>query len=375
MRLSKKSGITVTSIVVYVILFFAFTTTITAISSRFNRNLFNDRGNAINITAIDKLEYNLLSSAKESYDVKATFNGNVTTITFSNSDVYSFDKDNHVIYKNGGKLVKFVKESHVRASDNNLRVTLTLNKYTNEVTRTINVSIPSEQYYKNGLIAHFDGIDNVGVNKHDNTSAIWKDISQSGKVASLSSNFISDGVENFWREDGLVFIKSDVPNFSHYVEATYNDTNYSSMSFEINLNMLTELGNGGNDYVYPLYIRDMSGDSTSLSFGVRLKVLLMYGSGNNTVLNPVRATGFFKDNNYTFTFVQEGLTARKVYVNGALFMEKTNLSLSDIVLGRVTMRNHLHGAYIIHSVRVYNRALTADEISHNYFVDRFRFGE
>ena len=52
MSLKSKRGITVTSIMVYVLLFFAFTTIATVISSRFNKNLFNDRGNAINITAI-----------------------------------------------------------------------------------------------------------------------------------------------------------------------------------------------------------------------------------------------------------------------------------------------------------------------------------
>ena len=143
MSLSKKRGITVTSILIYVILFFAFTTITTIISSRFNQSLFNDRGNAINVTAINKLEYNLLNSAKNSYIASSTVNDNKTTVTFSNSDEYIFDLDNHIIYKNGGKLVKFVKSCNVELQNNLLSLNLTLNKYTNEVTRNIHINVPT----------------------------------------------------------------------------------------------------------------------------------------------------------------------------------------------------------------------------------------
>lgn len=143
MNLKSKKGITMTSIMVYVVLFFAFTTIATMISSRINKNLFNDRGNAINITAINKLEYNLLKSANESYNVDMTIAGNKKTLTFSNLDVYVFDLENNVIYKNGGKLVKFVKVCEVSLNDNLINIEVTLNKYTNEVTRNIKIKCAS----------------------------------------------------------------------------------------------------------------------------------------------------------------------------------------------------------------------------------------
>ena len=141
MKLSKKSGITVTSIVVYVILFFAFTTATTVISSRFNRSLFNDRGNAINITAINKLEYNLLNSASNSYVATNFHEVNRDTLTFSNSDEYIFDLENHAIYKNGGKLIGFVNSYDIELDTNIINITITLNKYTNEVTRNIKIKV------------------------------------------------------------------------------------------------------------------------------------------------------------------------------------------------------------------------------------------
>lgn len=142
MNLNKKSGITVTSIVVYVILFFMFTSVTTVLSSRFNSTLFDDRGKAINVTAINKLEYNLLDSANNSYIINSSINGNKTTLAFSNSDVYVFDMDNNVIYKNGGKLVKHVKECNIVSANNLININITLNKYTNEVTRNIKIYNP-----------------------------------------------------------------------------------------------------------------------------------------------------------------------------------------------------------------------------------------
>lgn len=142
MKLNKKSGITVTSIVVYVILFFVFTSTTITMSSRFNKELFNDRGNAINITAINKLETNLLNSANNSYSAQKAVNGNKVTLTFSNSDEYVFDLDSNIIYKNNGKLVKFLTGYNITAEENLLNIQVTLNKYTNQVTRTIKINVP-----------------------------------------------------------------------------------------------------------------------------------------------------------------------------------------------------------------------------------------
>lgn len=139
MNILSKKGITVTSIVVYVILFFAFTTVATLISSNINKNLFDDRGKAINITAINKLEYNLLESASNSYNANLTTDGNKKIVTFSNSDKYVFDLDSKVIYKNDGKLIKFMKDCDLNIQNDLIVIDVTLNKYTNEVTRTIKI--------------------------------------------------------------------------------------------------------------------------------------------------------------------------------------------------------------------------------------------
>ena len=377
MSLKSKRGITVTSIMVYVLLFFAFTTIATVISSRFNKNLFNDRGNAINITAINKLEYNLLSSAQNSYNVDIVANGNNRTLTFSNSDVYVFDNDNNVIYKNGGKLVKFVKESKVKIQEDVIAIDLTLNKYTNEVSRSIKVKcsskINSTSYLSEGLVAQYDGIKNTSLG-HDSSSLIWQDISGSNVQAEFNDYVKNNGVENYWKDDGIYFTKQKgTSDYQRVGETTtYAGNTYSAMTFEITMTNLSELGIGGGDYIYPLHIRKTDG-SAILFVGMRKNVTLMYRSGHNTVFSNTKIN-VVKNHKYTFTFVQENLTTRALYINGALIQRTTGLTLDSIIFGQILMQSHKNGSYIVHSLRVYDKALSANEILQNYNVDVLRFG-
>jgi len=140
---NNKKGITVTSIVVYVILFFMFTSVTTVISSRFNKNLFEDRGTAINVTAINKLQYNLLESADNSYDVVIEAEDNVATLEFSNGDTYVFDMNKNTVYKNGGNLVGFMTNFAMNVNNNLIVIDITVNKYTSKLQRTIKINVPN----------------------------------------------------------------------------------------------------------------------------------------------------------------------------------------------------------------------------------------
>ena len=51
-------------------------------------------------------------------------------------------------------------------------------------------------YIQNGLIAHFDGIENVGFGLHSDTSLIWKNLGSLGSqcdAARASGMFLADG--------------------------------------------------------------------------------------------------------------------------------------------------------------------------------------
>lgn len=133
----NKRGITMTSIVIYVILFFVFTSIAIAVSSNMNYESLNEKGNIINNENIQKLQFNLLNSAKKSNFVY-NINGK---IVFSNNDEYYYDRDDKEIIKNDTVLIQNVEEFNIIDSkeilenvpqDISVCIEITLKKYGNE---------------------------------------------------------------------------------------------------------------------------------------------------------------------------------------------------------------------------------------------------
>lgn len=369
---NNKNGITVTSITIYIILFFMFTTVTTIISSRFNEDLFNDRGMAINVTAINKLEYNLLKSSVESYDIKIDKGETKTTLSFSNQDTYIFDLDKNCVYKNGGKLIGFLKDFELDNDSQLLNIKVILNKYTNELERTISINNNAKMpYVEDGLLAHYEGINNTGTGVHDNSINTWADISGNNNAAVSSISFVNDGVTSGWTNNGFIFPQETAKT---YFTATYLASQYPSMTVEFVMTPLTVFGNTGADYVVPITILNTSG-AASLTFYSRKNINLMYGSGGNIIFDTYNTPDLTKDNCHTLTFVQDDLTSRSLYINGKYMFSKTKLSLSNIDFAKLNIKSSAKGSYIIHSVRVYGRGLSAEEVMKNYQIDSLLYRE
>lgn len=94
----KKDGITLTSIVLYVILFFIFSTFAIMMSTNMNYKTLAAKGDIWINEQKSKLEYNLLKSAKSSNRIDC-INGK---IAFSNGDEYLYDVSSKRVLKNGG---------------------------------------------------------------------------------------------------------------------------------------------------------------------------------------------------------------------------------------------------------------------------------
>lgn len=94
----KKAGLSMTSMVIYVALFFAFSAFAVAISTNYNYQTLNEKGCMWVNEQFDKLQYNLLKSAKQSERVSII----ADKIVFSNNDEYVYDSENKRVLKNGG---------------------------------------------------------------------------------------------------------------------------------------------------------------------------------------------------------------------------------------------------------------------------------
>lgn len=99
-----KKGITIVSLTIYIVLFFSLTILATFVTTNFNKNLLQEKGNIIINEETIKLQSNLLNSGKNSISI--TKQNNI--INFSNGDVYTFDQEKKNILKNNGVLVSNV---------------------------------------------------------------------------------------------------------------------------------------------------------------------------------------------------------------------------------------------------------------------------
>ena len=101
-----KRGISLISMIIYVVLFFAFSAFAVSAGSNMNYQALNQKGVAYLNEQIQKLQYNMLFSAKDSLSID-----NISgKIVFSNNDEYSYSVSDKAIYKNGGKLISDVED-------------------------------------------------------------------------------------------------------------------------------------------------------------------------------------------------------------------------------------------------------------------------
>lgn len=132
--MSKKTAITMMSLVIYVTLLSALTGIALAVSNNLSDTTFYDKGIAQTMTNYEKVLYYLNKSAMESDTCSTTD----TTITFSNGDSFSYNAEKAEVYMNSGILCKNISAFNIGNFENNLvNIDITLEKYTNTMDRTI----------------------------------------------------------------------------------------------------------------------------------------------------------------------------------------------------------------------------------------------
>lgn len=144
MSTKSKRGITVSSLVLYVVLFFGITTFLSIVYTNMNETMFNNRGMALNYTMLNKLEYNLVDSSTNSIDVVAASG----VVTFSNGDKYYYDDTKDVVLLNSGILCTSVSKFNPTVTSGNnvkkLTIEVSFNKYLATLNKTIICSIEVE---------------------------------------------------------------------------------------------------------------------------------------------------------------------------------------------------------------------------------------
>lgn len=105
----NKKGLSMVSMLVYVVLFFSFSAFAVGIATNMNYRTLSEKGQIVNNEHLQKLQYNLINSAKNSSTIEEISG----KIVFSNNDEYSFNETDKRIYKNGGIIATDVESFRV----------------------------------------------------------------------------------------------------------------------------------------------------------------------------------------------------------------------------------------------------------------------
>ena len=141
MNKNQKKGITLASLVIYVVVFSVITSIVSIIYTNMNDTLFFNRGRSINYTEFNKLEYNLEHSAAFSNDIIVTSD----SIEFSNDDNYTYFKDEKTLMLNGGILctnvIKFEPVLEDKSEVKLLKLKISFDKYSSKLEKEILLSV------------------------------------------------------------------------------------------------------------------------------------------------------------------------------------------------------------------------------------------
>ena len=223
--------------------------------------------------------------------------------------------------------------------------------------------IPASAYIQDGLVVQFDGIENVGAGLvHDASATSWVDLSGNGRDGTRQ------GVTS-WTSNGLKVESATVANKS---VVSFDGSHTAAFTIETCLEV--HKSNGA-------YGRIVAGSSDNnepalCCNGTAAAVPRVYGFG---VDKDIGTTTYNANVLHTSSLLQSGDKNDGVfwYHDGALLgttsISSTSTGSTTAYLGN-RVSDYARGIdATYHSVRIYNRALTANEIAFNSNIDKMRF--
>ncbi|MDR1300552.1 MAG: IPT/TIG domain-containing protein [Candidatus Nomurabacteria bacterium] len=248
----------------------------------------------------------------------------------------------------------------------------------------------AKDYIQDGLIAHYDAIDNTGLgdNYHANATSTWKDLSDSGADLTLHAG------DNSFDGDGFV-VKSAT---NYWYVPPFGELPTGNSSFTIEARYLfvgpLSIASGGSCIVG----WGASSNNLANCVGVRTANQLLHGFYNNDI-NIDFPSANSTANTLSVSYEAGSgpawqQTARQAYGNGQILAYQSlggtvqwtdptvpsnkclyiGSNIDVVGCGGSSKGNAMNDTNIkFQSVRIYNKALTDAEVEQNHQVDRARF--
>ena len=208
----------------------------------------------------------------------------------------------------------------------------------------------ARDYVQDGLIAMWDGIENAGWGVHDPNATVWKDlVGDNDLVLMNTAHFDENSLVSANRNKLTALCSEKLPYASIEVCAFFDESRGSSA--------LVCFGNSVDDN------RMVSGETSSIQ--------TYNGNYMISLTTPV-------DPKCTWAGVHDA-DRHDGYVRGALASgtkSSNNWSVRNGTFGLSGSSNYSAWNFVgnYYCVRLYSRALTAEEIAANYAIDKARFG-
>ena len=275
----------------------------------------------------------------------------------------SYDLDEIAVWTYFGDYRSYY-DNKTYVSSNNTNFEEIINDYMLDTSNGHRINAYTETYngYKNGsLLLWYDGFANTGTTKNY-SSTVWKDLSGKGNNGNLT--------RATWYNKYLYF-----DGTNDYVQSISN----LGISGNANLTMCTVASWQGATWStgYPSYMGIVATGS--------LNGLAMTMSNGNPALDfwnyRYRASSALEvKKTYQICMTKTSGSVNStsnIYINGTLVegsgnsTSSPNITNAKAVVGRLDATRWANAN--IYSVRYYNKALTEDEITYNYFYDKQRF--
>lgn len=238
-------------------------------------------------------------------------------------------------------------------TNENSTIMISKNENGTEKYELIDIDVTFNGYNKNGLLVHYDGYKKVENN-------VWRDLSGNSNDGILY-NFNSDA----WNNNGINF-----DGVNDYIKTTQVSSFPSGSSqYTLEIVFKSDLLNDRNNLIN-LGIYESSGNANNIYISSLTSVSHSYWE-NNLETNSILEN----NHSYTVTALYDGLN-RRIYLNGKMVAEDN--ASPNTILGNITIGDEIPGiggflSGKVYSVRIYDRALTNDEIKSNFVIDSYRF--
>ena len=213
-------------------------------------------------------------------------------------------------------------------------------------------------YINDGLVIHYDGLNNTG-NGQDKTTTVWKDISGNNNDFTIELDEYIKWKDTALSVDGAFF---------YFPDKALEVINGTAWTVELTLGQIQLLGSSYDTFIFS--------DNDHFSIFRRTNNDSIEFKGNDAKAERVvipDGANLMNQSTVSITYTLSGMV--RIYVDGELMGEMPQngkaMEADTLALGHIDMKRYWTGD--IHSIRFYDRELTASEIFQNAEADAVKY--